>query len=83
MSGTMIVGERNTRAYQLLVWKQAIKLELKGMVMSSRFSVSMVAGKALGLPLRTRKQKVLDALEEHIQDVIDGKCDPCTMKGEE
>lgn len=60
----VITGEADTRFFQLLQWKGALKLEILGM-RHSQGSVYAHVKKQLGF--KGNKQRVLAQLEAHIQ----------------
>lgn len=65
--GTVITGERDIRLYQLLQWKYAIKLEIKGIHVAKR-SVTAHVKRELGF--KGSKEKVLAQLEAYIEGKI-------------
>lgn len=72
--GTIITGDRDTRLFQLLQWKYAIKLEIKGINVAKR-SVTAHVKRELGF--KGSKEKVLAQLEAYIdQKAKEREADP-------
>lgn len=64
---TMLVGEEQTRNYQILAMRQALKLEMIGLK-HSRGSVYALVKKRFGF--KGNKQRVLEQLNEYIEKNI-------------
>lgn len=64
---TMLVGEKQTRDFQILAMRSALKLEIAGLK-HSRGSVYALVKKRFGF--KGNKQRVLDQLNAYIEENI-------------